>query len=251
MHPKTESEIEAIRESGQMLAQVRDLVAKNIVVGATTKELADIARKELRSLGGEPAFYKYMGFPEVICISVNEQVVHGIPSNYEVQEHDLVSIDYGVKYKGMITDSAVTVIAGERNHPGRLRRLVSATKESLDAGIDQIKAGARVGDISAAIEQRLKRDGLGIVRDLVGHGVGHEVHEEPEIPNYGTAGRGELLKEHMTIAVEPMATLGKDEVFIEPDGWTITSRDKSLSAHFEHTILVTGDGYEILTLTQE
>ncbi len=248
MHPKTDKEITAIRESGHILATVRDLVASNIAPGITTKELAAIAERELKSLGGEPAFYGYMGFPDVICISVNEQVVHGIPGGYEVSDDDLVSIDFGVRYKGMITDSAVTVVAGSQSKlPGRIRKLMRATEESMYAGIDEVKAGARVGDISHAIERRLRKDNLGVVRDLVGHGVGHEVHEEPEIPNYGHRGKGPLLKANMTIAIEPMATLGGDQVFVEPDGWTITTRDRSLSAHFEHTILVLDKGFEILT----
>ncbi|MEX0668329.1 MAG: type I methionyl aminopeptidase [Candidatus Saccharimonadales bacterium] len=246
MQPKTDKEIKAIRASGRMLAITRDLMAKNVVAGITTKEIADIGRKELKSLGGEPAFLNYMGFPDIVCISVNSQVVHGIPSKYIVKSGDLVSIDFGVKYQGMITDSAVTVVA-ENQTSGRVRKLLKATEESLYAGIDQVKAGAKVGDISNAIEKRLRQDGLGVVEDLIGHGVGHKVHEDPEIPNYGLAGTGPVLKENMTIAIEPMATLGSKEVFTELDNWAMSTVDNSLSAHFEHTVLVLDKGYEVLT----
>ncbi|MEX0934241.1 MAG: type I methionyl aminopeptidase [Candidatus Saccharimonadales bacterium] len=246
MHPKTDKEIKAIRESGRMLAVVRDLMAKNVVAGITTKEIADIGRKELKSLGGEPAFLDYMGFPDIVCISVNSQVVHGIPGKYVVKPGDLISIDFGVKYQGMITDSAVTV-AAENQTSGRTRKLLKATEESLYAGIDQVKSGVKVGNISNAIEKRLRQDGLGVVEDLIGHGVGHEVHEDPEIPNYGVAGTGPVLRENMTIAIEPMATLGGKEVLVEADSWTVSTTDNSLSAHFEHTILVLDQGYEVLT----
>ncbi len=246
MQPKTIDEIEAIRESGAMLAQVRDLMAAKAVSGATPKEIADIGRKELKALGGEPAFLGYMGFPDVVCISVNEEIVHGIPGSNELEPGDLVGIDFGVKYRGMITDSAVT-IAVDNQTSGRTRKLLKATEESLYLGIDQVKAGARVGDISNAIEKRLKADGLGIIEDLIGHGVGHQVHEDPEIPNYGPAGKGPVLKSNMTIAIEPMATLGGKEVVMSSDGWTVVTGDGSLSAHFEHTVLVLDGGSEILT----
>lgn len=247
MKPKTNAEIAAIRESGQMLKNVRDTVAGAVRPGMTTKELANLARDELKQLGGKPAFLGYMGFPDVICISVNEQVVHGIPSELEISAGDLVSLDYGVEHKGMMSDSAVTVVAGGATPSGRVRTLLKATEEALYAGIDQVKPGMRIGDISHAIQVRLLRDNLGIVEELVGHGIGHEVHEEPEIPNFGTAGTGPTLKAGQTIAIEPMATLGDKAVFVEADGWTVSSRDGSLSAHFEHTVLVTDDGYEILT----
>lgn len=246
MQPKTPEEIEAIRESGRILKTVRDAVADEVSPGTTTKQLADSARQRLQQLDAKPAFAGYMGFPDVICISVNHEVVHGIPGPYEIRDGDLVSMDLGVNYKGMITDSAVTVVAGSLPS-GKARTLMKATEESLYAGIEQVKPGARIGDIGNSIQKRLLRDNLGIVEALVGHGVGHNVHEQPEIPNYGMAGTGSALKEHMTIAIEPMATLGSKEVYTESDGWTVCTRDHSLSAHFEHTVLVTQDGYEILT----
>ncbi len=246
MQPKTREEIEAIRESGRILKTVRDGVANEVTPGITTKQLADSARERLQELDAKPAFAGYMGFPDVICISVNHQVVHGIPGPYVIKDGDLVSMDLGVQYNGMITDSAVTVVAGSLPS-GKVRTLMKATEESLYAGIEQVKPGARVGDLGNSIQKRLLRDNLGIVESLVGHGVGHNVHEEPEIPNFGMAGTGATLKEHMTIAIEPMATLGSKEVYTESDGWTVSTRDHSLSAHFEHTILITKEGYEILT----
>ncbi len=247
MQPKTPEEIEAIRESGRILKTVRDEVAEAIVPGVSTKELADVMRQKIHDQGGEPAFAGYMGFPDVVCISVNDQLVHGVPGSHVIQEDDLVSIDVGIVYEGMITDSAVTVVAGARKPPGKVRTLLKATEESLYAGIDQVAPGARVGDIGNSIQRRLLRDNLAIVETLVGHGVGHNVHEQPEIPNFGMAGTGSMLKEGMTIAIEPMATLGGKEVYTESDGMTVTTHDHSLSAHFEHTVLVTKDGYEILT----
>lgn len=246
MQPKTPQEIEAIRKSGRILKDVRDRVAAAVTPGVTTQYLADIARERARQLDSTPAFAGYMGFPDVVCISVNHQVVHGIPGSYILREGDLVSIDFGIQYQGMITDSAVTVVAGSAPS-GRVRTLLKATEESLYAGIEQVSHGARIGDIGHSVQRRLLRDNLSVIEDLVGHGVGHEVHEKPEIPNVGMAGTGTMLKEHMTIAIEPMASTGDKEVYTESDNWTISTRDHSLSAHFEHTVLVTKNGYEILT----
>lgn len=236
-----------MRESGRMLKTVRDLCAVAVTPGITTAELAECAERELKKLGGKPAFLGYHGFPDVICISVNAQVVHGIPGKYVIKDGDLVSLDFGVEHEGMITDSAVTVVAGQTVLPTDVQRLIEATRASLQAGIKQVKAGACIGDISAAIQKRLERDNLGIVRELVGHGVGHALHEEPDIPNYGRSSIGPELITGQTIAIEPMATLGACHVFVESDGWTVTTRDGSLSAHFEHTVLVTENGCEILT----
>jgi methionyl aminopeptidase len=247
MQPKTPQEVEAIRNSGQILNTIRDEVAHAAKPGVSTQELADMTREKLKAHGGEPAFAGYMGFPDVVCISVNDQVVHGVPGSYVLGEGDLVSIDLGVLYQGMITDSAVTVVSGDQRPAGKVRTLLKATEESLYAGIDQVKPGARIGDIGNSVQRRLLRDNLSIVETLVGHGVGHEVHEQPEIPNFGMAGTGSMLKEGMTIAIEPMATLGSKTVRTESDGLTISTSDHSLSAHFEHTVLVTGDGFEILT----
>lgn len=244
---KTPAEIIAMREGGHMLATVLQYLSAKVVVGVSTKDLAELAKHELRKLGGQPTTLGYHGFPDVICISVNDEVVHGIPrSNHIVNDGDIVSLDFCVTHKGMITDAALSIIAGK---PSNLtKELLVATERSLMAGISAVRAGGRVGDISAAVEASLNKQGsYGIVRDLVGHGVGHEMHEEPNIPNYGRAGTGPHLVAGMTIAIEPMATLGGYAVQTDPDGWTIRTSDGSLSAHFEHTVLVTDDGFEILT----
>ncbi len=244
---KSATEIDAMRVSGKMLATVLDLLRRQAAVGSTTKELADIAAKELQALGGEPAFLGYQGFPDVLCTSINDAVVHGIPSHQQIlQEGDVVGLDFGVIVNGMITDGAITVIIGkerERKH----RELVDATQRSLMKGIEMVRDGAMTGDIGYAIERHLTSAQLGVVRDLVGHGVGHHLHEEPDIPNYGRRGKGFRLSSGMTIAIEPMATLGDYAVYIDKDRWTVRTRDGSIAAHFEHTVLVTGGGAEILT----
>ncbi len=242
---KTPAEVTAIRESGRMLAHVLSYLAPRTVPGITTGELDDLAAAELRVIGGKPAFLGYQGFPRSICISVNDEVVHGIPGRRVVADGDLVGLDFGVNFQGMITDSAITVGVGKLSLAQA--RLLEATRESLQAGIETVRASARTGDIAAAVEARLRRDGLGIVEDLAGHGVGHHVHEAPDILNFGKAGTGMRLKSGMTIAIEPMATLGTHEVQVETDGWTIRTSDHSMAAHFEHTVLVIPDGYEILT----
>lgn len=236
-----------MRESGRMLATVLQELSKRLEVGMTTKDLANIAGMELKGLGGSPTFLGLYGFPDVLCVSVNDEVVHGIPSAKNViKKGDIVSMDFGVTYKGMITDSAISVIAGESSN-NRAKELVATTEQSLLAGVEQLKDGVLVGDLGAAIQEVLDGARLGIVRDLVGHGVGHELHEDPNIPNVGRKGTGMQLKAGMTIAIEPMATLGDYRVYIDSDGWTVKTRDGSLSAHFEHTILITEDGAEILT----
>lgn len=242
---KTAEEIDAMREGGKMLATVLKLMNDRTEAGISSKDLAAIAAKELKVLGGEPAFLGYQGFPDVICISLNEEVVHGIPNDVELTEGDLISFDFGVLYRGMITDSAITVTVGQVSDEAK--KLVNTTKESMQAGINVVRDGIKTGDIGAAVGKKLSENGLGIVRDLVGHGVGHELHEDPNIPNYGRSGTGEVLRAGMTIAIEPMATLGDDAVTVTDDGWTVTTSDRSLSAHFEHTILVTENNFEVLT----
>lgn len=245
---KTATEILAMRESGRMLASILSKLEAMVNPGVSTKDIAVIAERELKALGVGAPFLGYQGFPDVICISLNDEVVHGIPkTNRIIQDGDLVSLDFGVNYHGMITDSALTVIAGKPNNPKAVE-LIKYTSVALEAGIAAVKDNVRTGDIAAAVEGILKRRGYGIVRDLVGHGVGHELHEDPNIPNYGRANTGPWLKAGMTIAIEPMATLGTDQVTLEADGWTVRTRDHSLSAHFEHTVLITKDGAEILTL---
>lgn len=242
---KTATELTAMRESGRMLAAVLNTLKPQVVPGVTSRQLADSAAKELKVLGGEAPFYGYNGFPDVICISLNDEVVHGIPSNRVVNDGDIVSLDFGVKYRGMITDSAMSVIAGTAKP--KHAELLDYTERSMLAGVEVLRDGVKTGDIGAAIEAVLNQKKYGIVRDLVGHGVGHELHEDPNIPNYGRAGQGQSLKAGMTIAIEPMATLGSERVYMARDGWTILTADGSWAAHFEHTILITDDGFEILT----
>jgi methionyl aminopeptidase len=231
-----------------MLATVLQTLRQQIKAGMTTQDLADLADQTLEELGGKPAFLGYQGFPDVICISVNDEVVHGIPGDRVLKTGDIVGLDFGVIYEGMITDGAITVIVGSTDDQ-KLKKLVRDTEAAMYAGIETLHGGVRVGDIGAAVEEHLNKGKYGIVRDLVGHGVGHHLHEEPNIPNYGRAGSGPTLQAGMTIAIEPMATLGTEDVVIADDQWTVQTRDGSMAAHFEHTILITDDGYEILTLS--
>lgn len=247
---KTEQEIKAMRHSGAILATTLQTLKKQIKAGMTTQDLDDIARQELERLGGKAAFLGYQGFPGVLCVSVNNEVVHGIPSTERVlKDGDLVGLDFGVRYKGMITDGAISVIVG-KSGDSRVKELLTTTERSLEAGIAVLHDGVQVGDIAEAIQTVLDKKGYGIVRDLVGHGVGDELHEEPNIPNFGKAGTGPVLQAGMTIAIEPMATLGGYTVFVDADEWTIKTRDGSWAAHFEHTVLVTETGFEILTSSE-
>ncbi len=244
---KTAAEIEAMREGGKLLATILDSVRNYVTVGMTGLDVDAFSAKEIKSLGSE-ATYKTaeVMFPGVICISINDQIVHGIPSDYVFEKGDVVSFDLVITYKGMKTDSAFTMVVGEQPS-GSKKHLLNVTERSLYAGIDAIKGPTRVGDIGAAVEDVLKKGKLGIIRDLVGHGVGHQMHQDPEVPNWGHKGTGPLLGVGDTIAIEPMATLGGERIRQEPDGWTISTRDGSLAAHFEHTVLVTETGVEILT----
>ncbi len=246
---KPPAELVSMRKSGKMLAKVLKLLATEVKVGMTTKDLANIAAVELSKLGGKPAFLGYQGFPDVLCTSINDEVVHGIPSkNRVINNGDILSLDFGVIYDGMITDGAISLIVGKPRSKEDLD-LVKYTEQSLLAGIEAVRDGVRTGDIGSAIEKELKYHHYGIVRDLVGHGVGHELHEDPNIPNYGRPNTGVRLKKNMTIAIEPMSTLGTDRVYISDDDWTVLTWDKSRSAHFEHTVLILDNEAEILTLT--
>ncbi len=242
---KTEAEIDSMRKSGQILAKVLQYLAKQTEPGVTPQDMSKLAAKKLQELGGEPAFKGYQGYPDIICISVNNQVQHSIPDNEPFREGDVVNYDFGVRYKGMVTDGGITVGVGKISHEAQ--NLIQGTKEALETGIKAVRDGAHVGDVSAAIEDVLNHYQLGIVRDLVGHGVGHELHEEPNVPNYGHKGRGPILYEGMTIAIEPITTLGDYRIIGDKDGWTLWTQDGSWSAQFEHTVLVTKDGAEILT----
>jgi len=246
MQPKTPTEIAAMRESGRMLATILQLIRKKVTAGMTPKDISAMAERELKKLGGEAPFRGFEGFPDIICISNNNEVQHGIPSDRPFKNGDIVNFDFGVSYQRMVTDAGITVcIGGKPDKAGA--RLLKGTEEALYAGLDVVHDGARVGDISAAVESVLRKYELGIVRELVGHGVGHQLHEAPEIPNYGRAGTGPLLKAGMTIAIEPITTLGSHKIFSAHDGWTLLTVDGSRSAQFEHTVLVTETGCEILT----
>jgi len=244
---KTAAEIEAMREGGKILAQIFEGLKKQVKAGVTEKELDVWVDAEIKARGAI-ATYKTdeVKFPAAICISTNEQIVHSIPSDYVLQDGDVVSFDLVITYKNMKTDSAFTMVVGGKPN-GVQKHLIQATERSLYAGIDAIKGPVRVGDIGAAIEKELSDAKLGIIRELVGHGVGHEMHESPEIPNYGRKGTGPLLAPGDTIAIEPMATLGGEKISVEDDGWTISTWDGRIAAHFEHTVLITEDGAEILT----
>lgn len=244
---KTEQEISSMRTSGKLLATVLATLKEAIQPGMSTKDLSEIAKRELRGTGGKPTFLGQYGFPDILCVSINDEVVHGLPKeNRIVQDGDIVSMDFGVTYDGLITDAATTVIVGKPLRPIH-SKLVTTTENSLQAGIFALHDGVKVGDIAAAVQEILERANFGIVRDFVGHGVGHELHEEPNIPNYGDKGHGPKLEAGMTVAIEPMATTGDYKVFIDKDNWTVRTEDGSRAAHFEHTVLITHDGAEILT----
>ncbi len=243
---KTKEEINNMRIAGKMCAEVLLTMKSQVKPGISTAHLADIAKNQLESKGGSPAFLGYHEFPDVICISINDEVVHGIPKSTKIiKPGDIVSFDFGVIYNGMVVDNAITVLV--ESNDKQKKRLLQVTEESLKSGLSVLKDGCKTGDIGYAVQKVLDRENLGIVRDLVGHGVGHAIHEEPNIPNYGSPRTGFELKAGMTVAIEPMATLGKENVFIDQDKWTVKTADRSLSAHFEQTVLIKENGYEVLT----
>lgn len=243
---KTVKEIENMRASGQILAEILEQVQEKAKAGITGKEIDEFVLKQATLRDAKCSFKGYGGFPAHICISRNDEIVHGIPTDVPFQKGDIVTFDFGITYKGMITDSAITVLIDEPLE-GDKKRLLEATENSLYIGLEEVDANDHIGDIGANIQAVLEQAKLGIVRELVGHGVGHEVHEQPDIPNYGVAGTGPSLKKGMTLAIEPMATLGDPAIKVDDDKWTIRTKDGSLSAHFEHTVLVLEDGCEILT----
>lgn len=244
----TEPEIASMRESGRMLATILQLIKREVKAGMTPKDISALAAAELEKLGGKPPFKGFEGYPDIICISTNNEVQHSIPNDHVFVTGDIVNFDFGVTYQGMITDAGISLSVGGTDKADKAgQRLLEGTERALYAGIDQVRDGARVGDISAAVQAVLQSYELGIVRELVGHGVGHSLHEDPEIPNYGVKGTGPTLKAGMTIAVEPITTLGDHRIFQTRDGWTLLTVDGSRSAQFEHTVLVTPTGYEILT----
>lgn len=242
---KKQEDIENMRIAGKINYQTHKYLESNLKEGVTTKYLNDIADSFIREKGGIPSFLNLYDYPASICISINEEVVHGIPKMRKLVNGDIVSLDIGVIYNGMHSDSAWTYEVGEVSK--EKKDLLKHTEEALFKGLEQIKEGAHLGDISNAIEECAKKYRLGVVRELVGHGVGYKLHEEPDIPNYGKKETGPVLKEGMTLAIEPMLNLGTRKVFILDDNWTIITQDNKPSAHFEHTVLVTKNGYEILT----
>lgn len=242
---KSEREIELLRIAGNIVYETHKYLQPFIKPGITTKELDKLAEDFIRSHNATPSFKGYDGFPGSICTSINQQVVHGIPGNTKLKKGDIISVDIGACYKGYHGDSAWSYKVGEIS--GYLQDLLDHTEEALFKGLEQIKPGNRIGDISHAVEECANKYHLGVVKELVGHGVGTSVHEDPEIPNYGVAHTGPVLKKGMVLAVEPMLTLGSPDIVMLDDDWTIETVDYSPSAHFEHTVVVTDDGYEILT----
>ncbi len=246
---KTSKEIDAMREGGKRLVQILDKIKKNTVPGITLKKLDDIAIEESKRLGGSPSFLGYHGFSGAICASVNEGIVHCIPDEYILKEGDLLSIDCGLYYQGMHTDSCISYIVGNDIH--NYTPLLKAVYASLVNGTNTLKDGVKVGEISKAIEDTLNNANLTIMRQFTGHGVGKNLHEEPIVPNFVSHDKNVVLKSGNVIAIEPLAGIGSESSITAKDGWSVTTIDKKAVAHFEHTVLITQDGYEILTPIHE
>ncbi len=242
---KSEDEINRMAEACRIVAEVLAGIKKIVAPGVSTKELDEFAESFIHSKGARPAFKGYRGYPASVCTSVNEQVVHGIPSPARLREGDIISLDIGVYYRGFYGDAAVTLPVGRIN--AAAEKLLAVTGKALRTGIDKAVAGNRLHDISSAIQTYVESEGFSVVRNFVGHGIGRELHEEPQIPNFGTAGEGPRLREGMTLAIEPMVNAGGWEVDVLKDGWTAVTKDRSLSAHFEHTVVITKKGHDILT----
>jgi len=244
---KTERELSIMREACRISAKALQLVGNAVEPGVTTGELDRLAEKYIRSEGAVPNFLHYNGYPATACISINNEVIHGIPNNKrKICAGDIVSVDLGAKFNGYHGDNAATFACGDISDEAR--RLMDVTRESLYKGIAAACAGSRIGDIGSAVQRYVEERGFSVVRDFVGHGIGTDMHEPPEVPNFGTPGRGIRLLPGMTIAIEPMVNAGKYGVKVQPDGWTVLTRDGSLSAHFEHTVLITKDGPKIMTV---
>jgi methionyl aminopeptidase len=237
---------EKMRRAGRVVAEVLAMLKAAVRPGMATRDLDVLADREIRARGGIPVFKGYQGYPASVCVSINDQVVHGIPGSRVIEDQDLVSIDLGATVEGFVGDAAVSLFVGEPPSQ-RAQDLLRVTEESLYRGIAAAQPGARVGDVSAAVQEHVESHGFSVVRDFVGHGVGRQMHEEPQVPNYGVRGRGLLLRPGLAIAIEPMVNLGGFEVEVGSDGWTVTTRDHELSCHFEHTIFIGDDGPEILT----
>jgi methionyl aminopeptidase len=242
---KSQAEIEGMARAGALVQETLQLVAEHVEPGVSMLDLDRIADEHVVAKGGHPTSKGYKGFPAALCISPNSMVVHGIPNGYRAQEGDLISLDLGVTLDGLVADSAITVPVGEVDPEAQ--RLLDVCQEALAVGIDRARVGNRLSDISHAIQTVVEDAGFSVVRSLVGHGVGRSYHEDPQIPNYGPPGKGPLLAEGMTLAIEPMITAGRPEVYVHDDDWSISAADGSLAAHFEHTVALTPDGPRILT----
>lgn len=242
---KSAEDIEQLRKSATVLSQLLGEIAREIRPGVTTLSLDKLAYDYIHDHGGRPAFLNYNGFPNSLCISVNDQVVHGIPSEYELRDGDIVSVDGGVELNKYISDSAYTFAVG--NVSDDVKQLLDVTLESLNLGIAQAVAGKRVGDIAFAVQDHVERYGYGIVRELVGHGVGYKLHEKPEVPNYGKRGTGSKLEEGLVICIEPMINMGKAQVKFWVDGWTVSTADSKPSAHYEHMVAIHKGSPDVLT----
>ncbi|HSV32175.1 MAG TPA: type I methionyl aminopeptidase [Atribacteraceae bacterium] len=238
-------ELSSIREGGKILAEVLEKAQELVVPGMETAYIDRVIEETIRAKGGTPAFKGYRGYPASSCISINEQVVHGLPGERVIQKGDLVSIDVGLEWQGLFTDAAFSLVVGRMDD--KAERLLNACREALSAGIREARPGNRVGNISQAVQQTIEEAGYSVVRDFVGHGLGHSLHEEPQIPNFGRRGDGMLLKSGMVVAIEPMANEKGFQVKVLDDGWTVVTADGGLSAHFEHTVLIGPDSPEILT----
>jgi methionyl aminopeptidase len=244
---KSQAEIDGMARAGELVHETLQLCAEALEPGTSMLELDRIADEHIASKGGYPTSKGYKGFPAALCISPNSMIVHGIPNAYRAREGDLISLDLGVTLDGLIADSAVTIPVGEI--APEAQRLLDVCQEALVAGIDRAQPGNRLSDISHAVQSVVEAAGFSVVRSLVGHGVGRHYHEDPQVPNYGPPGRGPLLQEGMTIAIEPMITMGRPEVYVHDDDWSISSVDESLAAHFEHTVAILANGPRILTRT--
>jgi methionyl aminopeptidase len=242
---KTPDEIEKMAAAGRVLARCLNMLRGKARAGVTTGELDASAERFIRSQGGEPAFKGYRGFPGSICASPNSMVVHGIPGSYKLSRGDILSIDVGVIVDGWVADAAITVPVG--NVTPIAKRLLATTRAALFDAVEQCQVGNHLGDLGHAVQQRVEADGFSVVRQLVGHGIGRDMHEDPQIPNFGDAGKGERLEEGMVLAVEPMVNAGSHPIRVASDNWSVYSQDGSLAAHFEHTVAITADGPRILT----
>ncbi|HOV42473.1 MAG TPA: type I methionyl aminopeptidase [Syntrophothermus lipocalidus] len=243
---KTERELALMRRAGRAVAITLEEIRMSVKPGITTGYLDGLAEKTLRKLGATPAFKGYQGFPAVICASINEEVVHGIPGPRKLKNGDIIKIDMGAVVEGYFGDAAITVPVGEASPEAA--ELIRVTEECLYKGIEQARVGKRLGDISHAVQRTAESHGYSVVRDYVGHGIGSRMHEDPHVPNYGRPSRGPLLRAGMTLAIEPMVNLGTYEVYVKEDQWTVVTRDGKLSAHFEHTVAITPEGPLILTV---